>query len=150
MASGLADENGQVAMFWLALAYFIHTTGELCLSPVGLSMVTKLAVGKVVGLMMGVWFLASSVAHYVAGIIAGVASVEGGAGANAQESLAIYAGHFLCGWYYRCGDGLVFVDYCAADYPLDVWAAWRASRVCLIWVVSLFVYSIASIEQGAD
>ena len=91
---GLADESGQVAMIWLALAYLIHTTGELCLSPVGLSMVTKLAVPKVVGLMMGVWFLASSVAHYVAGLIAALASVEGGVEASAKTSLAIYSETF--------------------------------------------------------
>jgi POT family proton-dependent oligopeptide transporter len=91
---GFADSQGQVAMGWLALAYLIHTTGELCLSPVGLSMVTRLAVAKVVGLMMGVWFLASSVAHYVAGLIAGLASVEGGAGANSVDSLTVYADTF--------------------------------------------------------
>ncbi len=71
-----AEDGAQVVMWWLAGAYLLHTTGELCLSPVGLSLVTKLAVGKVVGLMMGVWFLASSVAHYVAGIIAAAASVS--------------------------------------------------------------------------
>lgn len=87
---GFADEGGQVALIWLALAYLVHTMGELCLSPVGLSMVTRLAVPRIVGLMMGVWFLASSVAHYVAGIIAALASVEGGAAANAQQSLDIY------------------------------------------------------------
>ena len=96
---GLADETGQVAMLWLALAYLIHTTGELCLSPVGLSMVTKLAVSKIVGLMMGVWFLASSVAHYVAGLIAAVAAVDGGANANSLDSLTVYSNTFsLVGW----------------------------------------------------
>ncbi len=87
---GYADGSGQVAMVWLALAYLVHTTGELCLSPVGLSMVTRLAVTKVVGLMMGVWFLASSVAHYVAGMIAALTSVEGGSAADAAVSLEIY------------------------------------------------------------
>ncbi|MGK0221470.1 MAG: POT family proton-dependent oligopeptide transporter [Limisphaerales bacterium] len=85
-----ANSNGQVAMLWLALAYLVHTSGELCISPVGLSMVTKLAVPKVVGLMMGVWFLASSVAHYVAGMIATLASVDKGAVGNAQASLVVY------------------------------------------------------------
>ena len=85
-----ADQTGQVALVWLVLAYLIHTTGELCLSPVGLSMVTKLAVPRVVGLMMGVWFLASSVAHYLAGIIAGMASVEQQDLGAASGSLAIY------------------------------------------------------------
>ena len=95
----LAGDDAMVAMGWLALAYLLHTTGELCLSPVGLSMVTKLSVPRVVGLMMGVWFLASSLAHYVAGFIAAAASVEGGATASAQESLPIYAAVFgTVGW----------------------------------------------------
>ncbi len=89
-----ADENGQVALLWLVLAYLLHTTGELCLSPVGLSMVTRLSVPRLVGLMMGVWFLASSAAHYVAGWIAAMASVEGGADASAEASLAAYASTF--------------------------------------------------------
>ncbi len=71
-----ADANGMVAAGWLALAYLLHTTGELCLSPVGLSMVTKLSVPRVVGLMMGVWFLSSAFSHYVGGLIAAGASVE--------------------------------------------------------------------------
>lgn len=89
-----ADENGQVALLWLVIAYLLHTTGELCLSPVGLSMVTRLSVPKLVGLMMGVWFLASSAAHYVAGWIAAMASVEGGADASAEASLTAYASTF--------------------------------------------------------
>ena len=65
-----ADSVGQFGLIWLVLIYFIHTTGELCLSPVGLSMVTKLSVAKVVGMMMGVWFMASAGANYIAGLIA--------------------------------------------------------------------------------
>ncbi len=90
-----ADGDGRVALMWLVLAYLLHTTGELCLSPVGLSMVTKLTVPRLVGLMMGVWFFASSVAHYVAGWIAAMASVEGGASASAGAALAAYSDTFL-------------------------------------------------------
>ena len=90
----VADAQGQVALLWLILAYFLHTTGELCLSPVGLSMVTRLSVPRVVGLMMGVWFLSSSVAHYVAGGIAAMASVSGGADAAGQDSLSVYVEAF--------------------------------------------------------
>ena len=89
-----ADAQGQVALIWLILAYFLHTTGELCLSPVGLSMVTRLSVPRVVGLMMGVWFLSSSVAHYVAGGIAAMASVSGGAEAAGEDSLSVYVDAF--------------------------------------------------------
>ncbi|HEX7807088.1 MAG TPA: MFS transporter, partial [Thermoanaerobaculia bacterium] len=51
--------------------YFLQMVGELCLSPVGLSMVTKLSPPKVVGLMMGVWFFATAMGNYVAGWVAG-------------------------------------------------------------------------------
>jgi proton-dependent oligopeptide transporter, POT family len=91
-----ADANGMVAAVWLALAYLLHTTGELCLSPVGLSMVTRLSVPRVVGLMMGVWFLSSAFSHYVGGLIAAGASVNeaGGEVAGSVASLAIYADTF--------------------------------------------------------
>jgi len=61
--------GGKAAMSWLVIAYFFHTTGELCISPVGLSMVTKLAPLRLASLMMGVWFLINFVANWLAGII---------------------------------------------------------------------------------
>jgi POT family proton-dependent oligopeptide transporter len=83
------DEAYLVPLFWLAFAYFLHSMGELCLSPVGLSMITKLSIPKLVGLMMGVWFLSSSMAQYVGGIVAQFASTEtvGGEVLNAQVAL---------------------------------------------------------------
>jgi POT family proton-dependent oligopeptide transporter len=63
--------GGKVSPFWLFLVYFLHTIGELCLSPVGLSSMTKLAPPKMVSLMMGVWFLSISMGNYFAGMIAG-------------------------------------------------------------------------------
>ncbi len=74
-----ADSNFQVGLFWLALAYWLHSIGELCLSPVGLSMITKLSMARIVGLMMGVWFLSRRSA-VCTGIVAQVASVETVAG----------------------------------------------------------------------
>ena len=65
-----AGDDYQVPLIFLALLYLLHTTGELFLSPVGLSMITKLSAARVVGLMMGVWFLSSSLAHILAAIIA--------------------------------------------------------------------------------
>ncbi len=59
----------QVSSFWLVLSYFLMTVGELCLSPVGLSMVTKLAPKRYASLFMGVWLLSSSVAQYAGGSI---------------------------------------------------------------------------------
>jgi POT family proton-dependent oligopeptide transporter len=54
---------------WLAAVYFVHTLGELCLSPIGLSMVTKLAPPRVTSLAMGLWLFSSAVANYLAGIL---------------------------------------------------------------------------------
>jgi len=56
-----------VSIWWLVLAYLFHTLGELCVSPVGLSYVSKLAPAKLVGLMFGVWFGATAIANYLAG-----------------------------------------------------------------------------------
>lgn len=88
-----ADENGSVALIWLALMYLLHTTGELCLSPVGLSMVTKLSVQKVAAMMMGVWFLSSAFASYAGGIIAGAMAIDASSGdaIDAATSLLTYS-----------------------------------------------------------
>ena len=67
---------GKVAAIWLILAYFLHTCGELCLSPVGLSAVTKLSPVKIVGFMMGVWFLATASSEFIASVLANIASVD--------------------------------------------------------------------------
>lgn len=58
----------QVSMLWLILAYLFHTLGELCLSPVGLSYVSKLAPLRLVGLMFGIWFVATFIANFAAGL----------------------------------------------------------------------------------
>ncbi len=76
--------SGKASMWWLVLAYFFHTTGELCISPVGLSMVTKLAPLRLASLMMGVWFLINFVANWLAGII--------GSYAESLGELSIFAG----------------------------------------------------------
>ena len=71
---GVDPENNvasKVTFWWLVLVYFCHTIGELCLSPVGLSSMTKLAPTKMVSLMLGVWFLSISLGNYIAGQIAG-------------------------------------------------------------------------------
>ncbi|MFT6748773.1 MAG: POT family proton-dependent oligopeptide transporter [Flavobacterium sp.] len=67
---------GKVAAIWLILAYFLHTCGELSLSPVGLSAVTKLSPVKIVGFMMGVWFLATASSEFIASVLANIASVD--------------------------------------------------------------------------
>lgn len=69
MAQGSANASGPVGAQWLFFVYFFHTLGELCLSPVGLSMVTKLAPVRLVSLMMGIWTTANFIANYLAGIL---------------------------------------------------------------------------------
>lgn len=103
-----ANADFRVPLFWLALAYLIHSIGELCLSPVGLSMITKLSMPKVVGLMMGVWFLSSAMAQYVGGIVAQFAAVEtvGGEVTDPEKSLATYVGVFQTIGIWGCGIGL--------------------------------------------
>lgn len=78
-----ASPDGTAHLGWLVLAYFLHTTGELCLSPVGLSMVTKLAPARLAGMLMGMWFLSNAFANVLAGWIAGLTGGEGtGSGDN--------------------------------------------------------------------
>lgn len=84
-----AGVDFRVPLLFLFLTYFLHTIGELCLSPVGLSMITKLSVDRVVGLMMGVWFLSSSVAHIAAGFIAQATSTDTVAGVVTSPELAL-------------------------------------------------------------
>ena len=83
------DQAGLVSGYWMVLAYLLHTTGELCLSPVGLSAVTKLAVPSVVGVMMGAWFLATAYSEFVAAQLAKLAAVETVDGAVADVSVAL-------------------------------------------------------------
>ena len=84
-----ADSAHLVGLAWLVLAYLLHTTGELCLSPVGLSAVTKLSVPRIAGFMMGVWFLASAFSSYAAGMIAKLMAVSSADGEIADPGLAL-------------------------------------------------------------
>jgi proton-dependent oligopeptide transporter, POT family len=71
-AAHIFERMGQrVSPWWLIGLYFLQMVGELCLSPVGLSMVTKLSPTRTVGLMMGIWFMATALGNYVAGWVAG-------------------------------------------------------------------------------
>jgi POT family proton-dependent oligopeptide transporter len=95
----LADDRGMVGMVWLLLGYLLWTTGELCLSPVGLSMVTKLSPTRLVSTVMGAWFLATAFSNYLAGMIAKLTGIAHGAG-GAQvvpapsETLPLYTDVF--------------------------------------------------------
>lgn len=102
---------GLVPWIFLALCYLLHTTGELCLSPIGLSMVTKLAAEKETGLAMGGWFLSIAMAQYVAGIIAAVAS--GGGGGHSVEGAALniaqYSATYMMLFWLGLGFGLAYL-----------------------------------------
>lgn len=75
-ASKLVVQDGQVGMQWLILTYFLHSAGELTLSPVGLSATTKLAPRKYYSQMMGIWFVAAALGNLIAGLFAGEFDAE--------------------------------------------------------------------------
>lgn len=75
-AASIVASGSKVSPYWLILTYLLHTYGELCLSPVGLSYFTKLAPKRFVGQLMGMWFLAISMGNLVAGLIAGEFDAE--------------------------------------------------------------------------
>lgn len=92
---------GRVSPLWLVVVYLLQTIGELCLSPVGLSTVTKLSPARMVGLMMGVWFLSISIGNYIAGYSAGLFNAQaegallrlfgGGAAISLLAALILFA-----------------------------------------------------------
>ena len=85
----------QVPLLTLVFLYMLHTTGELFLSPIGLSMVTKLAPKSMAGTAMGGWFLSFAMANYLAGAIAALTGGHGGGGeANIEEGLNTYMDTF--------------------------------------------------------
>jgi POT family proton-dependent oligopeptide transporter len=71
VAASIVAHGSKVLPYWLIATYLLHTLGELCLSPVGLSYVTKLSPKRLVGQMMGMWFLSLSLGNLAAGLIAG-------------------------------------------------------------------------------
>ncbi|MGH7581129.1 MAG: peptide MFS transporter [Gemmatimonadales bacterium] len=71
-AAKQAEQGVLVSPLWLTATYLLHTWGELCLSPVGLSAMTRLAPARIAGLTMGVWFLATSVGNYLGGRVGGL------------------------------------------------------------------------------
>ncbi len=91
-----ANDQGVTSLDVFTFAYLIVTIGELCLSPIGLSIMTKLSPGRLQGMMMGMWFLASAYGQYVAGLIgAGLAAVKEGQTYTLVEKLNIYtSGYF--------------------------------------------------------
>jgi len=98
LGAAYVNEAGRIPLLFFVLAYFFMCTGELCISPIGLSVITKLSPPKMVGLMMGVWFLASSYGQYLAGWIGSLMAIptnEGDIKISPAASLAIYNTTFL-------------------------------------------------------
>lgn len=94
MMLALATEGGngdalQISMIWLVLFYLFHTLGELCLSPIGLSMVSKLAPLRLASLLMGIWFLCTAIANKIAGF---VGSFLGEGEAAMENAMGIFIG----------------------------------------------------------
>ena len=86
------DANAKSSMWWLVGAYFFHTMGELCLSPIGLSMVTKLAPLRIASLMMGAWFLFIAAANKIGGVVGSFIGHGGAKEEQLANAMSIFAG----------------------------------------------------------
>lgn len=111
MSKFSADANGMTPLMYFALAYLAVTIGELCLSPIGLSTMTKLSPKRLYGVMMGTWFLASAFGQYGAGLI-GAALATGDTGianpTNLQKLEQYTHGYMLIG-YISLGAGVLLI-----------------------------------------
>jgi len=85
------SSNGVISLFTFAMGYVAIICGELCISPIGLSMITKLAPIKIVGMVMGIWFLASAIGEFLAGKIGSLMSVPEELVNDPVKSLPYYA-----------------------------------------------------------
>src|SRR5690606_7718148 len=105
------DSAVKVGAIWLILAYFLHTTGELCLSPIGLSAVTQLSVQRIVGLMMGTWFLATAYAEFVAAQLSKLAAIatEEGLDYELGSAVTTYGDFFNSMLYIGVAAGLLLL-----------------------------------------
>lgn len=95
LVAGAGAPGVLTPVLFIFLLYLCHTLGELCLSPVGLSAMSKLAPARMTGLMMGIWFLAMALGEYAAGLIAAATGGEQGA-ASRENVLAVYG---TIGWW---------------------------------------------------
>ncbi|WP_271299626.1 peptide MFS transporter [Sphingomonas sp. CV7422] len=95
-----APASGLTPAIFVILLYMLHSMGELCFSPIGLSSMTRLSVASMTGLMMGTWFLATAAGNFIAGLIA---QATGGEGAGPAQVLVVYG---RIGWF-SMGVGLV-------------------------------------------
>ncbi|MCR9077926.1 MAG: peptide MFS transporter [Hyphomonadaceae bacterium] len=105
---GASGSTGLTAVYFIFLIYWVHTMGELMVSPVGLSAVTKMAPARVVGMTMGAWFLYSGLSNYLAGVIARTTGAEtiGGQITNVAEAKATYVSVYTNVAYVAMGIGV--------------------------------------------
>lgn len=112
MSKFYADKHGLTPLWIFAFAYFVLTIGELCLSPIGLSMITKLSPKRLTGMMMGTWFLASAYGQYGAGLIG--AALSGGGEAKGKnltnlDKLNHYTDGYQMIGFISVGAGIVLI-----------------------------------------
>ena len=105
----MSGDEGKVAYYWLVIAYLFHTCGELSLSPIGLSVVTKMSPTKIVGFMMGVWFLATASSEFIAAKISDMASVGLEDKGNFMLSKAGYIDLYEYLFYAGIASGLILI-----------------------------------------
>ena len=121
--AGLADSSFRVPLMLLGFLYLLHTTGELFLSPVGLSEITKLSLPSVASFMMAVWFLSSSIAAKVGGKIAGLMGTESIGGQVLDPQAALVAslnGFTTLGWAgVGCGVFFVLISFLVRGWAHD-------------------------------
>jgi POT family proton-dependent oligopeptide transporter len=95
LVAGTGAPGVPTPVIFIFLLYLLHTLGELCLSPVGLSAMGKLAPARMIGLMMGIWFLAMALGEYAAGVISAATGGANGTGARG-DVLSVYS---TIGWW---------------------------------------------------
>ena len=122
-SAGLADASFRLPIMVLVMLYLLHTTGELFLSPVGVSQMTKLSMPTVGAFMMAVWFLASSVAQFVGGWIAGLMGSETVGGQVLDPALALKTsidGFTKLGWAgVACGVAFIALSFVTKSWSHD-------------------------------
>ncbi len=106
---GFADENGVTSTEVFTFAWFVITFGELCLSPIGLSLMTKLSPVRIQGLMMGMWFLASAYGQYAAGLLGAGMSAEDPSASNYDKLVLYTEGYGQLGLYALIAGGALIL-----------------------------------------
>ncbi len=108
-ATLLSSDSGLITLPAFIFGYFFIICGELCLSPIGLSMITKLSPAKIVAMMMGIWFFASAIGEFLAGKIGSLMSVPENVVDNPVLSLPYYADIISKIGIYSIGIGIVLI-----------------------------------------